>query len=106
MTTAHRDEARYRKLSTPQTRDDANKNINGFFAELGKIREQFGIPEVAVIVGVNVDYGNGKEGMAMAHAAFGDNMRTEGLMAYGLGEARAEHREFINRLAAGRKRDA
>jgi hypothetical protein len=106
MTEANRNEAKYRELSVPkETPEKANEDINAFFKELGELREKYALPECLCVLGVNVDYGEGKEGTAITWMSYGDNMKAEGLAAYAYGQAQAEHREIMNRLLRGKKRD-
>ena len=96
-----RNEEKYRKLSEPVPRDEANANIAAFFEGVNELREKHHIPDVLCIVCVNVDYESG-DGQAMTYLQAGDNGKSEAMAAYVYGKEQQARTEFMNRLLKGK----
>ena len=98
------DPALHRKLSEPfPSLEAANEALDNFQAEFRELRAKHRIPEVLVVVGVNVIYASGAEGRAMTTMFNGNSMLRTAMAAYAYGFCQQEDREFLNRLLAGKK---
>lgn len=101
MMRAERELGKYRILSEPVSKDEANKNIAAFFEAVSEAREKFHIPDVLCVVSVVVSYESG-EGQATMYFCAGDAGHTESLAAYAFGQEQAQRREYMNQLLAGK----
>jgi hypothetical protein len=98
---ASKDPEKYRRLSAPRSADETNKALEAFFEEMGTVREKHGIPNVVLVASVMVQYADGNVGEAVTMSSYGDSLKIVPLLAYGLGQARAEDREMVAKLIAG-----
>lgn len=92
------DPANYRKLSEPfATPDDANRELQAFFAALAELRKTHHVRDVLVVVAGSVTYESGDEGEFSTTAHFGDSMRAESMAAYAYGMESARRQERISK---------
>lgn len=92
----------YRELSRPfETSAAANESLNLFMDAVRDLRKLHRIPDVLVVVAVNVKY-NGGEGRAMSHSSHGDFLNSEALAAYAYGRLAQDRKSLMNRMLAGK----
>lgn len=93
------------KLSEPLDGPDAaNAAVEAFFKDVGAARQKHRIADCAFVVALNVRYADGVVGQAMTTCSFGDELKIESMLAFGLGREQATRREAIAKLIAGKVR--
>lgn len=92
----------YRRMSQPHiTGDSANEALAKFFDGVAKLREEYCLPDVCVIVEVNSIGASGKEQRGHASAYFGDLVSKLPMVARHYGEARAEYEDMLHAAIEG-----
>lgn len=92
------DNAKYHKLNQPLDKETVNANIEKFGEELSEIREKYNIPDLFIVVRGSVQYED-KVSEYLTATSMGDSLKAIALAAFGYGQAKADHRELINKLA-------
>lgn len=97
------DPENYRELSAPFGSEDiANEALTKFYEELGELRKKHKIPDLLAIVKGDMKYTDGQQGTFMNYSAYGNSLNVPIMAAFAFGQTQAEHREMINKLAAGK----
>lgn len=93
------DPATYRKLSEPfESADAAQKAIEAFAEELAQLRKKHHLPNVTVVLKVNVITSDGEEGEIQTYAHLGDWIEAEPMLAWAFGQQQARRQESIAAL--------
>lgn len=87
--------ARYRELSEPRTDDELDSSIKEFYKAVQELRVQHKLPDVHVIIKVNVKTPTG-EVPAFATAHFGAMVEAESMCAYGFARAGEERKQWVD----------
>ncbi len=81
--------------------DAANEALRAFATDVEAARKKHRIREVLVSVQMVVVYPDGEECALLTRFAYGDVSKCLEIAAYTYGAESAEHRERINKMAAG-----
>lgn len=99
MSQGKSDPALYRELSVPfESSEEADEALKGFYESLEKIRKEYHMADVHVIVRINITHTDGSEGAAMSSAHWGDTLKATQLCAWGLGQEQANFDAAIRGL--------
>ena len=94
-------QALYRKLSEPHaSREALVQALEAFWDGVKVLREQHGLPNVAIVIQANILHEEKEQGMS-TYGHLGDRLLTERLLAWALGEERAVRDAALRKLAGG-----
>ena len=101
MKAVNNDLANYLELSLPfEDTSQANAALEAFYEELGQLRKKHRLPDVHVIVLMNIDHG-GHLGNALSSAHFGNSAEAAGMCAWSYGKERAQQQAHLEKLMGG-----
>jgi hypothetical protein len=96
--------AAYREASQPhESYDAATEAMTDFLKEVGELRLKHRLANVVTIIQANALDEDGEEGETAAMHSYGDQLRVEGLCAFGYGQAIRDRQTSIGRLLKGGK---
>ena len=95
----------YLKLSEPfADANQANRAVEAFYAEVAELRKEHNLPDVHVVVRVNIDHGE-HVGSALSSAHFGNSMEAAPMCAWSYGRERAQYKAHLGKLMNGVEND-
>lgn len=89
---------RYSEMSRPKHPDQADKDLEAFFAEVKAARIKHKIADVHVLVRVVTSDDEDAEVPGFASAHFGAVQEAEGMCAWGLARSVEDRRRFVERM--------
>lgn len=98
LETGQHDPANYRLLNVPVPVATAEERCKAFCEEFYALRTKHGIPDVYVILRLNVIYEDGQEGTVTSRMIAGDEANAEAMTAWAMGYESSQRQERIARI--------
>lgn len=89
------DPANYRKMSEPLPEKETSENLQKFMEAVEKLRNEFHMQDVHVIVKMSILREDGTEGAGMSSAHFGHALEAGVMCAWSLGREEVEYKHLI-----------